>query len=66
MVLLFFIFISLLIISTASSLGIAKPRPSTDAPLSEDPIFTVLIPITCPCELTKAPPLFPGLIAASV
>jgi hypothetical protein len=46
----------------ASLMGMANPSPSTP----ETDIFTVLIPITCPLELTRAPPLLPGFMAASV
>ena len=41
-------------------IGIAKPIPSADV------IFTVFIPITSPFLLINGPPLFPGLIVASV
>ena len=43
-------------------IGIANPIPSTDVSAYLDE----LIPITAPDESTSAPPLFPGLIAASV
>ena len=43
-------------------IGIANPTPSTPSPDS----FKVLIPITWPLLFTKAPPLLPELIAASV
>jgi len=49
-------------IGFATEIGIAYPTPST----SEAAILAELIPITCPCILIKAPPLLPGLIAASV
>ena len=45
------------------SIGIAKPMPSAPP---ETEIIEVLIPINSPLELTRAPPEFPGLIAASV
>ena len=48
--------------SLVALIGIANPIPSTDVPDS----FKVFTPITCPLLLTKAPPLFPELIAASV
>ena len=38
----------------------AKPIPSADV------IFTLFTPITSPVERIKGPPLFPGLIEASV
>ena len=43
-------------------IGIAKPIPSTPVLAT----FKVFIPITWPWLLTKAPPLLPELIAASV
>ena len=43
-------------------IGIANPIPSIPVPES----FKVLIPITFPSLFTKAPPLFPEFIAASV
>ena len=43
--------------------GIAKPRPSLP-PLPDK--INVLIPTTCPFISTSGPPLFPGLIGASV
>lgn len=47
--------------------GIANPIPSTALPEALDcDILLELIPITCPSILIKAPPEFPGLIAASV
>ncbi len=46
----------------ASLMGIANPSPST--PVMD--IFAVFIPIIWPLELTRAPPLFPGFMAASV
>ena len=45
------------------SIGIAKPIPSAPP---ETEIIEVLIPISSPLEFTRAPPEFPGLIAASV
>ena len=42
-------------------IGIAKPNPAPGPDLTK-----VLIPTTCPSELSKGPPEFPGLIAASV
>ena len=41
-------------------IGIAKPIPSAEV------IFIVFIPITAPLIFTSGPPLFPGLIVASV
>ncbi len=49
-------------ISMASVIGIAYPIPSTL--VSE--YFAELIPISSPCAFKSAPPLLPGLIAASV
>ena len=46
----------------ASSIGMAKPIPST--PLLTN--FMLVIPITSPFELAIGPPEFPELIAASV
>ena len=45
------------------SIGIAKPIPSAPP---ETEIIEVFIPMSSPLELTRAPPEFPGLIAASV
>ena len=45
------------------SIGIAKPMPSAPPEIE---IIEVLIPINSPLEFTRAPPEFPGLIAASV
>ena len=43
--------------------GIANPTPALDL----DPeIIAALIPINSPAIFNNAPPLFPGLIAASV
>ena len=50
------------IIGFAESIGIANPIPSTPV----DETFNVFIPITWPWLFTKAPPLFPEFIAASV
>ena len=44
-------------------LGIAKPIPTFPPPLE---IIALLIPIKYPAEFINAPPLFPGLIGASV
>ncbi len=49
-------------IGIASLIGIAKPIPS----ISSEANLAELIPITSPEAFTKAPPLLPGLIAASV
>ena len=49
-------------IGLAVLIGIAYPIPST----SSEEYLTVLIPINSPLLFNKAPPLFPGLIAASV
>ena len=61
-----FVFVSLFIRfsikSPTSLIGIAYPIPSTLSPTS----FEELMPITSPFTLTRAPPLFPSLIAASV
>jgi len=46
----------------AADIGIAYPIPSTFSSTN----FTELIPITSPLEFSSAPPLLPGLIAASV
>ena len=46
----------------AESIGIANPIPSTPVPFN----FNVFIPITLPSLFTKAPPLLPEFIAASV
>ena len=51
---------------TTSFEGIANPIPSTEVPSLDCESFIELIPITCPAELTSAPPELPGLIAASV
>ena len=51
-----------LTIGSALEIGIAYPIPSTFVP----EILAELIPITSPLILSNAPPLFPGLIAASV
>lgn len=45
------------------STGIAKPMPA-DAPDGEK--IAVFIPMSLPRLSSRAPPLFPGLIAASV
>ena len=55
-------FIRSSVIDFVELIGIAKPRPSTPVPEA----FIVLMPITSPFVFTKAPPLFPELIAASV
>jgi len=47
-------------ISTAGCIGIANPMPWAKG------MMALLIPITIPLLLTSGPPLFPGLIAASV
>ena len=43
-------------------IGIAKLNPSISSPET----LIVFTPITCPFELTNAPPLLPLFIAASV
>ena len=48
--------------SVVEFIGIANPIPSIPVPES----FNVFIPITLPSPLTKAPPLLPEFIAASV
>ena len=48
--------------SKVEFIGIANPIPST--PLPDN--FNVLIPITFPSLFTRAPPLLPEFIAASV
>jgi hypothetical protein len=57
-----------LIISSTSEIGIAKPIPSILAseliPLDE--YFNELIPTTSPLLLSRAPPLLPPLMAASI
>mmetsp|Transcript_131587 Transcript_131587/g.227945 ORF Transcript_131587/g.227945 Transcript_131587/m.227945 type:complete len:208 (-) Transcript_131587:367-990(-) len=45
------------------SMGIAKPMPALDC---EALIICELMPTTSPSEFSKGPPLFPGLMAASV
>ena len=47
-------------------IGIAKLIPSIATPVDDSRAITVLIPTTLPWALTSGPPLFPGLIAASV
>ena len=54
------VFTSLLIIGFIIFIGIANPIPSAEV------IFTEFTPITFPCLSIKGPPLFPGLIVASV
>ena len=49
-------------IGIAVLIGIANPIPSTDV----SAYFDEFMPMTAPVESTSAPPLFPGLIAASV
>ena len=49
-------------ISVTSEIAMAYPIPST----SVDASFAELIPTTSPSIFKSAPPLFPGLIAASV
>ena len=51
-----------MIIGAARLIGIAYPIPSMEVSAS----FAELIPISSPFIFNKAPPLFPGLIAASV
>ena len=50
----------LLITGFIMFIGIENPIPSTSA------IFIVLIPITSPFLFINGPPLFPGLMLASV
>ena len=57
------VFLRLSTISSAMLLGIANPIPS-EPPVLEK--MAVLMPINSPFMLTRAPPEFPGLIAASV
>ena len=45
------------------SLGRAKPTPEDDPDVL---YIAVLIPISRPLESNRGPPLFPGLMAASV
>jgi hypothetical protein len=47
----------------AMLLGMAKPMPS-DPP--EAVAILALTPTTCPAKFKRGPPLFPGLMAASV
>ena len=47
----------------ARLLGMARPTP-WEPP--EELLIAVLMPITCPAMFTNGPPLFPGLMAASV
>src|SRR3990170_6209386 len=49
-------------------IGVANPMPSMGEKNMKNitSAFAVLIPITCPSILSKGPPLFPGLIGASV
>lgn len=49
-------------IGSTSLLGIANPSDSTPLSLT----FKLLMPMTWPLALINGPPLFPGLIAASV
>ena len=49
-------------ISRVEFIGIANPIPSTPVPDN----FKVFIPTTFPSLFTRAPPLLPELIAASV
>ena len=44
-------------------IGIAKPSPIEPPPCVK---MNVLMPMTSPSPLTSAPPLLPGLMAASV
>ena len=53
-------FITCSIIDFTVFIGIEKPKPSADL------ILAVFIPITSPLLFNKGPPLFPGLIEASV
>ena len=55
-------------IGSTSSIGIAKPRPIEPASPSEELAVRIeeLMPTTLPFRSTSAPPLLPGLIAASV
>ncbi len=57
-------------IDLARSTGMANPRPMLPPPASPEGLGTVApavgTPISCPSQLTSAPPLFPGLMAASV
>ena len=46
--------------------GIANPIPCACAPLCGLAAARVGMPITSPAEFTSAPPLLPGLMAASV
>jgi hypothetical protein len=59
-----------LVIVFARSTGIAKPSPMLPPLDSPDEVGTVApavgTPINCPEQLTIAPPLLPGLMAASV
>src|SRR5579875_1877750 len=47
-------------------LEIAKPIPGAAPPICGSVAASVGIPTTCPCKLTSAPPLLPGLIGALV
>ena len=55
-------------IGSTSSIGIAKPRPIDPASPSDELAVRIeeLMPTTLPLRSTSAPPLLPGLIAASV
>ena len=44
----------------------ANPNPSIALPVSDQSIFSVLIPITFPSSVRSGPQLFPGLIGASI
>ena len=50
-----------------SSMGMAKPMPSMDAPEEVVPEnLAVVMPMTSPRMLKRGPPELPGLMAASV
>ena len=50
-----------------SSMGMAKPMPSMDAPEPVLPEYlAVVMPTTSPRILNRGPPELPGLMAASV
>ena len=55
-------FIRLEMTSSTWEMGMAYPMPST----SVDETLAVLMPISSPSILSRAPPLLPGLMAASV
>ena len=60
------IFLNCSTLSLTTSAGMANPRPCVGMPCGVKAIFAELIPTKRPERSISGPPLFPGLIAASV